>query len=83
VQTYERAFIDLISVLEAKIEFDQTEALSIFHKSRETIDALAAEMKEHIHASRCYPRLKSGFEVLLLGPPNSGKSSLMNCLSTH
>ncbi len=40
--------------------------------------SLISEFQEAIEDSKVYERLRRGFEVMILGPPNAGKSSLLN-----
>lgn len=44
--------------------------------------SMIAEFGRIIKDHYFYERLKAGFQVLFFGPPNSGKSSLMNYIGT-
>ena len=41
---------------------------------------LLREMEDHLNDGRRGERLRSGVHVAILGPPNAGKSSLLNIL---
>lgn len=47
---------------------------------KENLIKLKAELEQVVEDSNLYERVRNGFQVLIFGPPNSGKSSLMNYL---
>lgn len=54
----------------------------LYHKEF-GIRKLVEEFEKAIEDSKVYEKLRSGFQVLILGPPNTGKSSLLNYLGTY
>lgn len=84
----------LIVQIEAKIEFDESEDLGIensiwsipfpfqliylFLDFEHILRELKTNMEVAVSDSNVYDRVKNGFQVLIFGPPNVGKSSLMN-----
>jgi tRNA modification GTPase len=68
--------------LEAEIDFPE-EGLpdDLRRRAAEGIARLAAEIGAALEDHRGGEILRSGFEVAILGPPNAGKSSLMNALA--
>lgn len=46
------------------------------------MNGLISEIDGVISDSSIYERIRNGFQVLIFGPPNSGKSSLINYLGT-
>ena len=42
---------------------------------------MAAEVRGHLREGRRGELLRSGLEVAIVGPPNAGKSSLLNLLA--
>ncbi|MDX5595125.1 tRNA uridine-5-carboxymethylaminomethyl(34) synthesis GTPase MnmE [Pseudovibrio sp. SPO723] len=72
-----RAFI------EAELDFADEEDVpdSVSDEVWSKVSTLKADIEAHLSDARRGERLRSGLVVVLLGPPNAGKSSLMNKLA--
>ena len=68
--------------LEAAIDFpDEDLPPALWAAARAGVAALAAEIAAHLADGHRGERLREGVAVAILGPPNAGKSSLMNALA--
>ena len=74
----------LLAAVEAEIDFGEEEGdvgagagASLAHE----IPALAAEIAAHLADENRGERLRDGLQVAIVGPPNAGKSSLLNALA--
>jgi tRNA modification GTPase len=81
---YESWREELLSVyawLEAFIDFpDEDIPVDVKHQHLNTVFKLVSEMNEHLSTPNYGERLREGFRVVIAGPANAGKSSLMNAL---
>lgn len=67
---------------EAEIDFPDEEVPGdLLAKLGPEIHALASEIAVHLDDGRKGERLRDGVEVAIVGPPNAGKSSLLNRLA--
>ena len=84
-QVYEAWSFRLATVLahlEAEIDFpDEDLPESIIDKEIHHISLLIGEISLHLDDGRRGERLRSGLAIAIIGPPNAGKSSLLNMLS--
>lgn len=82
-ERWREELIDLRAEIEARLDFsdegDVADALPMDFWSR--IAALKADMEETVKGAASGERVREGFRVAILGPPNAGKSSLLNALS--
>ncbi len=83
---YERWRADLVTAMaltEASIDFsDEADvADDAMTRAREIVVRLAALLDAHLKDGRRGEILRDGFRVVLVGPPNVGKSSLLNALA--
>ncbi len=69
--------------LEAALDFAEEEGVptGLEQFAQEESRALHAEMSVHLADHHRGERLREGFVVALIGPPNAGKSSLLNALA--
>jgi len=68
--------------IEATIDFpDEEIPAGALKTSRKAIAAIAREMQAHLDDGRRGEILRDGFHVAVIGPPNAGKSSLVNALA--
>lgn len=80
IECWQTRLIDLHAQAEAAIDYvgDEYETgnLSVLHRG---VDDLAAELNDWLLRPRMEP-LRDGVRVVFAGPPNAGKSSLLNAL---
>jgi tRNA modification GTPase len=74
--------IEAEALLEAAIDFsDQEVPEDVTEGVYPKIEGLSQEILQHLADDRRGERLREGFEIAILGPPNAGKSSLLNRLA--
>jgi len=72
----------ILSHMEAKIDFpDEELPKNIISKIQKVSKNVLVEIKETLNDEKVGERIREGFKVAIVGPPNSGKSSLLNYLS--
>jgi tRNA modification GTPase len=70
------------ALLEAVIDFaDEDVPEDVRPDVSELVRSVRADMESELKGSHAAERLRSGFEVAIVGPPNSGKSTLLNRLA--
>ena len=67
--------------VEADLDFpDEDLPAGLMDRIGSELTDLSAEIRGHLDDGRCGERLREGARVAILGPPNAGKSSLLNAL---
>ncbi|KUJ78049.1 tRNA modification GTPase TrmE [Ruegeria marisrubri] len=84
-QLAERWRKDLIraaSLLEAVIDFaDEEVPTDVTPEVRSLVSGVMADLEREVAGVRIAERIRTGFEVAIVGPPNAGKSTLLNALA--
>lgn len=83
VENWRGVLIAALAQVEAELDFSDEGDVDGFSISTlvETLMPLCADMAGALAISPASERMKEGYEVMILGPPNSGKSTLINKLS--
>lgn len=80
VEMWQQRLLDLSARAEAAIDYVDEEDVALDLKLAQDSAALAAELGKWLERPRAEP-LKDGVRVVVAGPPNAGKSSLINAIA--
>lgn len=75
--------ISIMAAIEGEIDFPDEEGVPdhLARTARREIDALCVEMTAHLDDNHRGEKIRNGFNIAIIGPPNAGKSSLLNALA--
>ena len=80
--SWRKKLLKILSHIEAKIDFPEEELpKNIINEIKKTSYDVLKEIKKTLNDQKVGERIRGGFKIAILGPPNSGKSSLLNYLS--
>ncbi|OEJ64124.1 tRNA uridine-5-carboxymethylaminomethyl(34) synthesis GTPase MnmE [Magnetovibrio blakemorei] len=81
-ETWRSALIRALAHFEAELDFSDEELPEDLHTAVvEDVRTLLSALQAHLGDGRRGERLRSGVRLAIIGPPNAGKSSLMNALA--
>ncbi len=74
--------VKVLANVEAKIDFpDEDLPADILKNIKTNINEIKNEIKKTLNDQKVGERIREGFKIAIVGPPNAGKSSLLNYLS--
>jgi tRNA modification GTPase len=74
--------LKILSHIEAKIDFpDEDLPENILNNIKKTSSDVFKDIKKILNDQKVGERIREGFKIVILGPTNAGKSSLLNYLS--
>ncbi|GAA5885049.1 hypothetical protein JCM6882_007209 [Rhodosporidiobolus microsporus] len=75
--------IEAMALVEALIDFGEDEGISegVFEQAREKVLSLRRLITKHLDDGRRGEIIRQGIQLAIVGPPNAGKSSLLNWLA--
>ena len=80
--SWREKLLKILSHVEAKIDFpDESLPKKIITEVQKTSNSVLTEIKKTLDDQNVGERIREGFKIAIIGPPNSGKSSLLNYLS--
>ena len=80
--SWREKLLKILSHVEAKIDFPEEDLpKNIITEIQKTSKSVLKEIKKTLDDQKVGERIREGFKIAIVGPPNSGKSSLLNYLS--
>ena len=84
-ETWRTDLTELRALVEASLDFaDEDDApVTISPEAKRRLSELRDALAQHLDGTRAVEIVRDGFRVVLTGPPNAGKSSLLNALAAR
>ncbi len=80
--SWRRRLVEILAHVEAYIDFpDEDIPENTVFKLQQDVLTIGNEIKKHLQVNQIEERLRDGFRVVIAGPVNAGKSSLMNAIA--
>ena len=80
--SWREKLLKILSHVEAKIDFpDEDLPKNIIKNIKKISNNVLSEIKKTLNDQKVGERIREGYKIAIVGPPNSGKSSLLNYLS--
>ena len=74
--------IKILGTMEAKIDFPEEDIPeNVIVNIKNEVENIEIEIKKILDDNKVGEKIRTGFKIAIVGPPNSGKSSLMNYFS--
>ena len=81
-RNWRHGLVRAAALIEATIDFaDEDVPIDVVPEVRELLGVVLADLRLEIDGVRSAERVRDGFEVAIVGPPNAGKSTLLNALA--
>lgn len=81
-EDWRKKLIRAAALIEATIDFvDEDVPVDVTPEVLDLMDAVQADLRRESGGARAAERIRSGFEVAIIGAPNAGKSTLLNALA--
>ena len=81
-ETIREKIIKILGTMEAKIDFPEEDIPeNVIESIINDVDDIEIEIKKILDDNKVGEKIRTGFKIAIVGPPNSGKSSLMNYFS--
>ncbi len=82
VEDWRRDLIRAVALIEATIDFaDEDIPQDVTPEVTELLNGVLDDLQQQVNGSFAAERIREGFEVAIVGPPNAGKSTLLNTLA--
>ncbi|KAH9942991.1 tRNA modification GTPase TrmE [Epithele typhae] len=83
LESLREEIIRCLALLEAIIDFGESEEIEegLYEQARERVLKLRTTIEHHLSDNRRGEIMRSGIRLAIFGPPNAGKSSLLNFLA--
>ena len=78
---WKKKILNISAMIDAKIEFSDEDENILNENVKNLIQKIIKQIKDNIETSNFGIKICNGFNVLIFGPPNAGKSTIFNLIN--